>query len=199
MNTNEHKNSSEIHLSAKRMRCHLNNTPDLLVDVEYQDGIIVTTFISVINIGIGYAKIDVFKGNRYIGHTGAIVHFKEEKLSEPIDYGEAALPYIQDAVEQLLKHTYTTFDDTVVDLFVHNHVKLSAGSEFSLREAYELFIRCTDDLKTNYLDEETFYKQLNKAMTVKYRVVSRGIIHGISTRGFKGFELVDSEQTDHKE
>lgn len=182
-----------MNLTAKKIRCHLNNTPDLLVDVEYQDGIITTTFISMTNAGIGYAKIDVFKGNRYIGHTGAIVHFKEETLSEPIDYGEASLPYIQDAVEQLLKHTHTPSDDTVVDLFVHNHVKLSAGNSFSLKEAYALFIRCTDDLKTNYLDEETFYKQLNKVMAIKYRVANRATTHGITTRGFKGFELIDQE------
>lgn len=186
-------------LTAKKMRCHLNNTPDLLVDVEYQDGIITTTFISMTNAGIGYAKIDVFKGNQYIGHTGAIVHFKEEKLSEPIDYGEASLPYIQDAVEQLLKHNYTTSDYTIVDQFVHEHVKLSFGNSFSLKEAYALFIHCTDDLKTNYLDEEAFYKQLNKAMAINYRVANRATTHGIPTRGFKGFELVDSKQTDHEE
>lgn len=181
-------------LTAKKMRCHLNNTPDLLVDVEYQDGIITTAFISMTNAGIGYAKIDVFKGNQYIGHTGAIVHFKEEKLSEPIDYGEASLPYIQDAVEQLLKHTYTTSDDTVVDLFVHNHVKLSFGNSFSLKEAYALFIHCTDDLKTNYLDEETFYKQLNRAMAIQHKATNREISRGTPVRGFKGFELIDQEE-----
>lgn len=92
-----------VNLTAKEMRCHLNNTPDLLVDVRSQDGILATTFIRMINVSTGYAKLDVFKGDQYIGHTGVVIHFEEEKLSDPNDYGKAALPYIQKAVEQLLK------------------------------------------------------------------------------------------------
>lgn len=179
-------------LTAKKMRCHLNNTPDLLVDVEYQDGIIVTTFISITNIGIGYAKIDVFKGNRYIGHTGTIVHFKEE-LSEPIDYGEASLPYIQDAVEQLLKMGNADLNDTIVDKFVRRYVKPSAGDNFLSREAYALFIKNAVDLKIDYLDKEAFYKQLNRAMAIEYREVGDDIDYDSSACIFEGFELIDQE------
>lgn len=92
-----------MNLNAKEIGCHLNNTPYLLVNVGYQDDILATTFISMINVSTGYAKIDVFKGDQYIGHTGVVIHFEEEKLSEQNDYGKAALPYIQKAVEQLFK------------------------------------------------------------------------------------------------
>ena len=97
-----------MRLTAKKMRCHVNNTPDLLVDVGYQDDILATTFISLVDASTGYAKIDVFKGDQYIGHTGVVIRFEEEKLAEPNDYGKAALPYIQKAVEQLLKEVSCT-------------------------------------------------------------------------------------------
>ena len=64
-------------LNTKKMRCHLNKTPDLLVDVGYQDDILATTFISLVDASTGYAKIDVFKGDQYIGHTGVVIHFEE--------------------------------------------------------------------------------------------------------------------------
>lgn len=180
-------------LTAKKMRCHLNNTPDLLVDVGYQDDILATTFISMIDVGTGYAKIDVFKGDQYIGHTGVVIHFEEEKLSDPNDYGKAALPYIQKAVEQLLKMGNADLNDTIADKFVRRYVKPSPGDSFSSREAYVLFIKHAIDLKAYYLDKEEFYKQLNRAMAIEYREVGDDIDYESSACIFEGFELIDQE------
>ena len=182
-----------MNLTAKKMRCHLNNTPDLLVDVGYQDDILATTFISLVDASTGYAKIDVFKGDQYIGHTGVVIRFEEEKLSEPNDYGKAALPYIQKAVEQLLKMGNADLNDTIVDKFVRRYVKLSVGDNFLSREAYSLFIKNAVDLKTDYLDKEEFYKQLNRAMAIEYRKVGGDVDCDSSTCIFEGFKLIDQE------
>ena len=84
-------------------------------------------------------------------------------------------------------------NDTIVDKFVRRYVKLSVGDNFLSREAYSLFIKNAVDLKTDYLDKEEFYKQLNRAMAIEYRKVGDDVDCDSSTCIFEGFKLIDQE------
>lgn len=94
-------------LKAKRYKCDISSNYDLYVDVEYQDDLVAIAFIRMMDTQLGYATINVFKGDQYIGPTGIVIRYEDRYLTSD-DYSKLALPSITTAVEQLLSTKQTT-------------------------------------------------------------------------------------------
>lgn len=76
-----------------------------------------------------------------------------------------------------------------METFVDQFVTLAAGSEFSTREAYQLYTQIQAVCDYEYLEERAFFRRFAKAMAVRYHASGCNTVVNGRTRGYRGFKL----------
>ena len=76
-----------------------------------------------------------------------------------------------------------------METFVDQFVTLAAGSEFSTREAYQLYTQVQAVCDYEYLEERAFFRRFAKAMAVRYHASGCNTVVNGRTRGYRGFKL----------
>ena len=101
--------------------------------------------------------------------------------------------------EQIKRREQIIITSQGVEHFVKNYVvrvRENGSGSFTSREAYERYSE-NRDVQYDYLDEDIFYKQLNRAMVRIFRKAATNTVQRgkVRVRGYRGFKLVAETST----